>query len=95
MLKRTLVHPALRVMICLLVFLFLTAGMITPVHAAGTGWYCTRAKNHAQPIADPPLREVESLGGYYIDHVHFHSEVEIDEFCKELAIERYRMLSVD
>ena len=70
MLKRTLVHPALRVMICLLVFLFLTAGTITPVHAAGTGWYCTRAKNHAQPIADPPLREVESLGGYYIDHAH-------------------------
>ena len=38
--------------------------------AAGTGWYCTRAKDHAQPVADPPLREVESHGGYYIDHTH-------------------------
>lgn len=41
-----------------------------PVHGAGIGWYCVRAKDHAQPVADPPLREVEEYGGYYIDHAH-------------------------
>ena len=30
--------------------------------------------------------------GYYIDHVHFNSEAEIDSFLKEQAISRYRML---
>ena len=49
--------------------LTLCAGIST-ASAAGTGWYCTRAKNHAQPVADPPLREVEAHGGYYIDHAH-------------------------
>ena len=70
MLKKTLAHSALRITICLSAFLFAIGGMITPIHAAGTGWYCTRAKHHAQPIADPSLREVESMGGYYIDHAH-------------------------
>jgi peptidoglycan-N-acetylmuramic acid deacetylase len=41
-----------------------------PAHAQGTGWYCVRARDHAQPVADPPLREVEKHGGYYIDHAH-------------------------
>ena len=49
--------------------ILLTAAAL-PASAAGTGWYCTRAKNHAQPVADPPLREVESHGGLYIDHTH-------------------------
>ena len=54
----------------LLSALFLLSTLALPAHAAGTGWYCVRAKNHAQPVADPPLREVESHGGYYIDHTH-------------------------
>ena len=52
----------------LLSALFLLSTLILPTHAAGTGWYCVRAKNHAQPVADPPLREVEKYSGYYIDH---------------------------
>ena len=50
--------------------LLLTAGLSLPARAAGTGWYCTRGTNHAQPQADPALREVEKYGGYYIDHTH-------------------------
>lgn len=53
-----------------LAVLFLLSAAILPAHAAGTGWYCVRAKNHAQPVADPPLAEVEKYGGYYIDHAH-------------------------
>ena len=49
---------------------FLLSTLILPAQAAGTGWYCVRAKNHAQPVADPPLREAEKHGGYYIDHTH-------------------------
>ena len=60
----------LRLAVFLFVFLILTAAAITPAGASGTGWYCTRAKNHAQPLADPPLRRVEEWGGYYIDHRH-------------------------
>ncbi len=33
-------------------------------------WYCTRAKDHAQPRADAPFDFVERHGGYYIDHRH-------------------------
>ena len=44
--------------------LFLLSITALPASAAGTGWYCTRAKNHAQPVADPLLREVEQYGGY-------------------------------
>lgn len=48
-----------------------------PAHAAGgTGWYCTRAKDHRQPTADPALRTVEQYGGYYIDHKHTEPEAE-------------------
>ncbi len=54
----------------LLSALFLLSALILPTHGAGTGWYCVRAKDHAQPVADPPLREVEKYGGYYIDHRH-------------------------
>ena len=54
----------------LLSALFLLSITALPASAAGTGWYCTRTQNHAQPVADPPLREVEQYGGYYIDHRH-------------------------
>ena len=50
--------------------LFTLRAGISVASAADTGWYCTRAKNHAQPVADPPLRAVEAHGGYYIDHAH-------------------------
>jgi peptidoglycan-N-acetylmuramic acid deacetylase len=43
---------------------------VLPASAAGTGWYTVRAKNHAQPVADPALREVEKHGGFYLDHTH-------------------------
>ena len=54
----------------LLSALFLLSTLALPAQAKGTGWYCVRAKDHAQPVADPPLREVEQYGGYYIDHAH-------------------------
>ena len=54
----------------LLSALFLLSALILPAQAKGTGWYCVRAKNHAQPVAAPPLREAEKYGGYYIDHTH-------------------------
>ncbi len=44
---------------------------VTPCAAEdGMSWYCTRAKNHAQPHADACFDFVESCGGYYIDHDH-------------------------
>ena len=33
-------------------------------------WYCTRNKEHKQPIADANMRFVENYNGYYIDHKH-------------------------
>ncbi len=30
--------------------------------------------------------------GYYIDHIYFHSKAEIDNFIKEQAIDRYKMM---
>lgn len=30
--------------------------------------------------------------GYYIDHIYFHSEADIDNFLKEQAIDRYKMM---
>lgn len=30
--------------------------------------------------------------GYYIDHVIFHSKAEIDNFIKNQAIDRYKMM---
>lgn len=32
--------------------------------------------------------------GYYIDHVYFNSESDIDAFIKKQAIERYKTLAV-
>ena len=60
----------LRFSVALLAFTCLMTALTLPARAKGTGWYCARAKNHAQPVADPPLREVESHGGYYIDPTH-------------------------
>ena len=54
-------------------FVACSAG-IRPCGAAGMGWYCTRAQNHSQPTADPPLRIVEQYGGYYIDHRHTRAD---------------------
>lgn len=50
--------------------LLVTSTLPLSVRAEGTGWYCTRAGDHRQPVADPPLRVVEEFGGYYIDHTH-------------------------
>lgn len=30
--------------------------------------------------------------GYYIDHIHFHSEADIDAFVKQQAVDRYKMM---
>lgn len=38
--------------------------------AKARGWYCVRAKDHAQPLCDADMRYVEDYGGYYIDHSH-------------------------
>lgn len=53
----------------LVALLCLLPALAIPV-SARTNWYCTRAADHRQPVADSPLREVEKLGGYYIDHNH-------------------------
>ena len=63
-------YSILRFTLFLLGCILLVGTVVTPAGASGTGWYCTRAKNHAQPVADPSLREVEEWGGYYIDHCH-------------------------
>ena len=34
--------------------------------AAGTGWYCVRAKDHARPRCDANMQYIENYGGYYI-----------------------------
>lgn len=34
---------------------------------------------------------MKNYKGYYIDHVYFHSEAEIDAFIKKQAIDRYKM----
>ncbi len=56
-------------------FLILTAFVLlltVTVHAKEESihWFCTRNKEHKQPLADPSLRFVEKYGGYYIDHRH-------------------------
>lgn len=30
--------------------------------------------------------------GYYIDHIYFHSEADIDAFVKQQAIDRYKQM---
>ncbi len=45
--------------------------LLLPVSASEPlSWYCTRAKDHAQPRADACFDFVERHGGYYIDHRH-------------------------
>ena len=70
MLRYDPISPVTRLATGALSILLLLTGVCLPARAAGTGWYCTRAQNHAQPVADPPLREAEAHGGYYIDHAH-------------------------
>ncbi len=54
-----------------LIILGLFFGLICPIRAAeAMSWYCTRAKDHAQPRADACFDFLESHGGYYIDHRH-------------------------
>ncbi len=43
------------------------------VFAESFSWYCTRNKEHKQPIADSNMRFVENYNGYYIDHKHSDS----------------------
>lgn len=59
-----------------LAVLAVVAWLALPARAAGTGWYCTRAADHRQPVADPALRTVEQYGGFYIDHTHTAPDVE-------------------
>lgn len=49
------------------------SGRVLPLTARASeplGWYCTRARDHAQPRADACFDFVERHGGYYIDHRH-------------------------
>ena len=48
-------------------------GLILPT-GAQTNWYCTRAGEHRQPVADADLRQVEAWDGYYVDHRHTDPE---------------------
>ena len=59
-----------------LAVLAVVAWLALPARAAGTGWYCTRAADHRQPVADPALRTVEQYGGFYIDHTHTAPDAE-------------------
>lgn len=59
-----------------LAVLAVVAWLSLPARAAGTGWYCTRAADHRQPVADPALRTVEQYGGFYIDHTHTAPDAE-------------------
>ena len=33
-------------------------------------WYCKRAANNNQPLADTNMQFIEKYNGYYIDHIH-------------------------
>ena len=45
-------------------------------HAAGTGWYTPRGKDHRQPSFGSDLRVVEPYGGYYMDYCHVDPDAE-------------------
>ncbi len=67
-----------RLLILLLMVGFLLRALI-PLAAAEEGtlsWYCTRAKDHAQPRADARFDFVEAHGGTYIDHRHADPDAE-------------------
>ena len=54
-------------------FVFILFSLLLSVSAVPDkpiGWYCTRNKDHKQPLAAPELRFVEEYGGYYIDKTH-------------------------
>ena len=69
-------HPYRIIAVLMAVLSVLCALPLSIQAAGGTGWYCTRAKDHRQPIADPALRVVEQYGGYYIDHTHAEPDAE-------------------
>ncbi len=53
--------------------ILLTFSLCVSAGAQGSGalnWYCTRNREHKQPIADTNLRFIEDYGGYYIDKSH-------------------------
>ncbi len=52
------------------VLLIFGAGVGVSAKDTPINWYCTRNKDHKQPIAAPELRFVEEYGGYYIDKRH-------------------------
>ena len=56
----------------LFIALIFAVGFCMSASARGEaiGWYCTRNREHKQPIADDRLRYVEEYGGYYIDKKH-------------------------
>ena len=39
-------------------------------------WYCTRNKEHRQPVADANMRFIEEYGGFYVDKNHSDSTEE-------------------
>ena len=59
-------------LLCITFVFMIILGQIQTL-AAGTSaidWYCLRAKEHKQPLADANLRVIENFDGYYIDHGH-------------------------
>ncbi len=66
---------AIRNLACLCLILAL------PASADGTlgrpmGWYCTRRRDHTQPIAPTDIVWVEQYGGVYLDHAHGDADTE-------------------
>ncbi|MBO5415643.1 MAG: polysaccharide deacetylase family protein [Clostridia bacterium] len=56
---------------CIIVLLLVSSVENAFAESRGAiGWYCTRNRDHRQPIADAQLRYVEDYGGYYIDKKH-------------------------
>ncbi len=65
--KKTVIYKLLT---ALLAVALITIPLPLSTHAAGTGWYTPRAKDHRQPTFGPDLRAVEPYGGYYMDDRH-------------------------
>ncbi len=45
-------------------------GSFVSVGAKAQSWYCPRAVEHRQPVADEDVRYVEQYGGFYVDKKH-------------------------
>lgn len=62
-----------RFLAVLCLFLVICLIAIFPINAAAESaksWYCVRAKDHKQPVADADMRFIEDYNGYYVDKVH-------------------------